>query len=936
MKRHLYLLLALMFVPAYLAAETIQTQFYIDPQLLQPIEQLPYSQQPPPSSQQPPYNQQQLPNGQQQQPTYNQPPPYVQQQQPPYNQQQLPYGQQQQPYSQQPPPYGQQQQPSGQLQPPYSQQQPPSGQQPAMQFTPAVSTKLPAVSKPMLPPLKTAPSAFPDTGQVYFEAVQPGAAPAVQPQPMPEPFRMSPTERALNEAPLLIEAVRPQFVETDNIEQFGYSFFKQSAAPITSQVDVPVAADYLLGTGDRIILTVWGSIDGSYELEVNRSGEIILPKVGPVKVAGVTYGQVTQVIRTNMARVYKDFNLNVNLGRIRLIKVYIIGEVAAPGDYNLNSLTTVLAALTAAGGPTRNGTLRNIQIKRGGTLVESVDLYDFFLKGDKSRDIRLQSGDTIFVPTLGAVAGIAGNVRRPAIYELKNEKNLQELLQLADGINPGSFLQRVQVSRIKAHDKKIVTDVSLDPGASGKSLDELTAAIPVSDMDMVRISKINSLLRDYVRLQGYVLRQGDYALKPGMRISDLLTRDNLLPEFYADAGQLIRLYPPDLHPETVLFSPAKALAGDAGHNHLLQEFDRVKIFSRREMEEIPRVRIHGEVQRPGEYRLYSNMTVRDLLLNAGQPKRTAYLKNTEITRISKDGEAVNSFSINVNLEEALKGNPKDNIVLHPYDELVVRKIPNWAEQTEKYITLKGEFVFPGIYPVYKGERLDSIIRRAGGFTDKAFLAGAKFTREQIREMQQKRMDEVLAREEVSLVRKQGELAAISASKEEVESTKAAMEGLMKAIAMLKTAKAEGRMIIQLSSLDKLKDSEYNFEVMGGDTLEIPIDPRVVTVFGQVYNPNSYQYIAGETVSDYLAKSGGFTRDAESSDSYVIKAAGTVLSRQMTSSFLGFGGFMSKELQPGDTLVVPQKLERIAWIREIKDIATILGQLALVAGVLVSM
>ena len=746
------------------------------------------------------------------------------------------------------------------------------------------------------------------------------------------PSMVSAAEKAMNALPLYINTIKPEPTEIGSIQQFGYNFFKQSLASSASLVDVPVAPDYILGAGDRIIITVWGSIEGSYELEINRSGEIILPKIGPVKIAGLPFGQMQQVVRTNMARVYKDFQLNINMGRIRQIKVYIVGEVVNPGDYNLSSLTTVLSALSAAGGPTKNGTLRNIQIKRNGVLTESIDLYSFFLKGDKGRDIRLQSGDTIFVSAIGPVAGITGNVRRPAIYELKGEKTLKDLLDLADGITASGFLQRVQISRVVAHDKKAVSDFSLDPKMGGKSLDDLTGLIAIGDMDMVRISQINALLRDSVRLEGYVLRQGDYGLKPGMKISDLLQKENLLPEFYAEAGQLIRLYPPDYHPEAIMFSPAKALEGDDENNILLQEFDTVKIFSRKEMEEIPRVRVSGEVQRPGDFRLYKNMTVRDLVLLAGNPKRTAYMKNAEITRINKTGDSVTSFSINVDLDKALKGDVNSNIKLMPFDDLVVRKIPNWSERTEKYITLKGEFIFPGIYPVYKGERLDSVIRRAGGFTEKAYLPGAKFTREYVKEMQQKRMDEVLAREEVSLSKKQGELAAVASSKEEIESTKASLEGIMKAIAMLKLQKAEGRMVIKLPPLDTLKDSPYNIEVIGGDTLEVGTDPKMVSVFGQVYNPNTFLFSPGQDVADYLSKSGGFTRDAEASDAYVIRADGSVVSRQAISSFFGFGGFMSMRLDSGDTLVAPQKIERVAWMRELRDITSILANIALTAGI----
>lgn len=634
----------------------------------------------------------------------------------------------------------------------------------------------------------------------------------------------------------------------------------------------------------------------------------------------------------------------MTMGKLRVIKVFVVGEVKAPGDYDLTSLSTLINALGAAGGPLKSGSLRNVQIKRGGRLVETVDLYDFFLKGDKSRDIRLQPGDTVFVPVIGRVAGVAGNVRRPAIYELRDEKSLRDLIGLAEGLLPTGYLQRVQISRIEAHEKKVVSDFNLDPKETGKSLDQLTGSIQIQDMDLVKVFPIDIMLRDHVRLEGYVLRPGDYALKPGMRLSQLLPKDNLLPEFYQDAVEITRLYPPDYHPEVMFVNLGRALGGDPKHDLELREFDRVKVFSRWEMEEMPKVRVSGEVQKPGEYRLFENMTVRDLLMEAGNLKITAFTKNAEINRIRRTGESVTSYPIVINLEEVLKGNPKDNLVLNPFDELTVRKIPNWSEEKERYFNLQGEVQFPGVYPIYKGERLSSVIERAGGFTDKAYLRGAKFTRKSLQEEQQKRMDEMIARTELDILRKQGELSSLAASKEELEATKASLEGLMKGLEKLKAAKAEGRMVINLVQLEKFKNSTFDVELEGGDSLMVPRTPQSVNVMGQVYNQTSIIYVPGKNASYYLDKAGGSTRDAEGGEMYIIKADGTVFSRQQTSfgfrwddnaDTWNFGTFLSTKLEPGDTVIVPQKLERIAWMREIKDITTILSQIALTAGVIIA-
>lgn len=754
----------------------------------------------------------------------------------------------------------------------------------------------------------------------------------------------SPIEQAMLAEEKFKEGARPQPYRMERLNQFGYNFFKPSADGFAPLTDIPVGADYVVGPGDRINLSLWGSVEGTYDLVVNRSGEVVLPRVGNIKVWGVSFGELPRVLKAGLSRIYKDFNLNVTMGKLRLMKVYVVGEVNAPGAYDLSSLSTVINALGSAGGPLKSGSLRSIKVKRAGKVVETVDLYDFFISGDKSRDIRLQPGDTIFVPVIARVAGISGNVKRPAIYELKSETTLADLVGLAEGFLPTGYLQRIQLSRVQAHEKMLVADFSLDPKVEGKSPDDIMKTIRIQDMDLVKVFPIDRTLRDHVRLSGYVLRPGDYALKPGMKVSSLLPKDNLLPEYYRDSAEITRLQPPDYHPEKIYINLGAALSGDPGHDLELREFDEVKVYSRWDMEEMPKVRINGEVQKPGEYRLLEKMTVRDLVMEGGNLKISAFRKFAELSRLKRTGESVSSSSVAIDLEEALKGNPKHNLVLEPFDELSIRRIPNWFQEKDRYVNLTGEVRFPGVYPIYKGERLSSVIGRAGGFTDKAYLAGAKFTRESVRESQQKRMEEVMARTEQEILKKQGELAALAASKEELEATKASLEGLQKGLEKLKNVKAEGRVVIHLAQLPEFVKSEYDIELMGSDALNVPMMPNEVTVLGQVYNQTSLVYMQGKNASYYLSKAGGPTRDADDGEMYIVKADGTVQSRHQSS--LGFkwnnetkswyfGTFLATQMQPGDTLVVPQRLERIAWMREIKDIATILGNLALTAGVIIA-
>ena len=738
-------------------------------------------------------------------------------------------------------------------------------------------------------------------------------------------------EQTLFDTPDGSQMAKSQPTKLQPVQQFGYDFFKADARGFAPITDVPVGGEYILGTGDRINLIIWGSVDATFELEINQNGDVVIPKVGKVHLSGVPYGQLKAVLKSQIGQYLKDFQLSVTMGRLRLVKVFVVGQVKNPGDYSIPGMSTVLNGLIAAGGPTKNGSLRTIQVKRDGNVIERIDLYNFFLRGDKSKDIRLMPGDTIYVPSIGPVAGIAGTVRRPGIYELKGESSLSDLLALSDGLVPTGYLQRIQISRVDAHDKKTVTDISLDPKKNGKDIQAITAAVTIKDLDLVKIFPISSTLRGYVRLDGYVLRPGDYATQQGMKVSTLLEKDNVLPEYYPDAAQLVRMSPPEYRPEVVYVNIKKALSHDAAHDIELREFDTLKVFSRWEMEEMPQVRISGEVQKPGTYRMLDGMRVRDLLVFAGNVKQTAYMPSAELSRTVLNGQSITSYPITINLTKALSGDPQNNIVLTKFDELHVRLIPNWSSEMDRYITLKGEVLFPGTYPVYRGEKLSSVIKRAGGYTRLAYLPAAKFTRRSVQEQQQKRLDEAVLRAEKDLTQKQAAIASTAASKEELESTKATVEALSKSLEQMKRLKAEGRVVLKLDDGAAFENGNYDLPLEGGETLDIPQKPAVVHVLGNVYNQTSFVYLKdSSSAGTYLAKAGGPTADAETSEMYVVRADGTVDSTQ-NRPFWHLGGFSSVEVGPGDTIVVPQKIERTAWMRDLKDMTQILANVALTAG-----
>ena len=756
--------------------------------------------------------------------------------------------------------------------------------------------------------------------------------------PIPAEDLASPLEKTFSKKSQTLQEKLDAEPFNRELRQFGYKFFKNSTQSAGSMDNIPVGENYILGPGDSISITLWGSLNVHQDLAVDRNGEITIPRVGTVKVWGLSYEKAKDVIEKAVSRYFKNFEMNVTLGKLRTIQVYVVGEVDKPGSYPVSSLATVVNALSAAGGPTRNGSLRMIKLTRKGSTPEEIDLYEMFLSGDRSKDVRLQNGDTIFVPVIGSVVAIAGEVKRPAIYETNGKQTLSDVLKLAGGITASGYTGRIQIERFSGNSSRVV----LDYESKDAQLDSATLNSEIQDRDLVKVFAVQEAVRQVVSLKGNVARPGDYQFRKGMRVKDVITGfADLLPESHLASAEVTRLALPDYHKEIITFNIGNALNGSEADNIPLQEQDSIKVFSRWEMQEKPTVIINGFVVNPGKYDFYPGMTIRDLVSASGSLKRNAQLDMAELSRVAVKNNVATALRVSIDLGKALNGDAAHNQALQPDDVLIVRGIIGWTDSTDKFVRLKGEVKFPGVYSVEKGEKLSSVIARAGGYTDKAYLRGAKFTRRSVREEQQKRMDEIIRTEEKNIAQKQVSLAAVSASREELDATKAALEGLSKNLERLRVLKAEGRVVIRLTLLDELKKSSYDLDMEGGDVLEIPPRSNVINVLGLVFNPSSYVYLPeNSSVEYYLNKSGGTTSEAETSEIYVIRADGTVFSRQQSSYGIkwsddakkwSFGSFMSSFLEPGDSLVVPQKLEHTAWLRDIKDITTIMSQIALTAG-----
>jgi protein involved in polysaccharide export with SLBB domain len=691
--------------------------------------------------------------------------------------------------------------------------------------------------------------------------------------------------------------------------------------------NVPVGPGYLLGPGDEIKLNVWGKMNGDYTYMVDRDGKIIIPDIGVVHIAGLTFSETKEFLEKEFSRYYKkgEVKINVSMGRLRTIRVFVVGKAERPGSYTVSSLSTLINGLFAANGPSKVGTMRDIQVKRNGKTVVHFDLYEFLLAGDKTKDIRLMPEDVIFIPTVGPLVGIAGNVKVPAIYELKGETTLRELIRMAGGLSATGYPQRIQVERVFEKSAKIIQDINLEELSEEED-------IVIRDGDMVRVFAITERLRNPVELKGNVVRSGIYEWREGIHIGDLIvSMEDLLPDTFFEFALVERIVLPDYHKEYLFFNLGElVMEGNKEEDISLMPNDTVVVFNKWDLMERERVRVMGAVNKPGEYEYRSRMRLSDLLKLAGGLKRYAF-NSGEVTRIIPYQTGPQTYKFTVDLRKALEGEVGHDIPLHQDDYLFVRAVPEW--ELYRVVSIEGEVRFPGTYTIKKGERISSLIERADGYTEKAYLKGAVFTRDSVRELQQKRLEESIERLEQMLLAQSAESLEAALSSEEVEQQKAMMDRRRALIAKMKAAKAKGRISIKLDSLEYFKGSRFDIPLEEGDRLVIPERPSQVQVIGAVYNQNAFLHDQEAEVSSYIKSAGGLTKDANEDEIYVLKVDGTAISKKEGSAW--GASFMSSRLDPGDTIVVPKEIDTAASFRRIKDITQILYQIAITTGVFIA-
>jgi len=723
------------------------------------------------------------------------------------------------------------------------------------------------------------------------------------------------------------------------LTQFGYDIFRQPVSTFAPVTNVAVGPNYVIGPGDRFTLTLWGRVDDQHELRVDRSGQVILPEVGALKVWGMTFSEMESYLQRELSRKYTDFKMSIAMDRLRSIQVFVVGEASVPGSYTVSSLSTVINALFAAGGPSKNGSLRKMRLLRQGSDPVEVDLYNFLLGGAQSQDLRLQDGDTIFIPLIGPVVAVAGNVKRPAIYEMAEPTPLREVLELAGGATFAGWLQRVQVERVEHHERRVVVDLDLSrTGAGGSVLGG--AETLVEDGDVVKVFAVAPRQERVVHLEGHFLRPGKHEWRPGLHLADILSSYEILqPQPNTDYGEIERLVPPDLHPIVMPFNPGKVLAGDEAENVALDQYDTIRVF-RWDERDLEVVTVSGMVFDPNQYRLVPGMRVSDLVDAAGGLKKNAYQRTAELTRRHVSQEGMETEKIDVKLALAMDGDPEQDILLRDYDHLVIRPIPEL--EFDRTVEIVDQVRFPGTYPIRRGETISSVIERAGGFTERAYLKGAVFTRESAKEVQRRRLDQLVRDIEESILGTAEETLGAALDAETVRGQEAALGAKKELLEKLREAEVTGRVVVRLAPLEEFRGSRYDIGLEDGDVLTVPERPGVIHVVGEVFNETSLLYENDGTVKYYLRRVGGITKDADEKQLSVIKADGSVISKQQGSGKFVFwdneynqwffGGFMNLELEPGDTIVVPRKLDRLLWLKTTKDITQIVFQIAVAAGV----
>jgi polysaccharide biosynthesis/export protein len=729
---------------------------------------------------------------------------------------------------------------------------------------------------------------------------------------------------------------------SEGAKPFGYDLFQGVPSTFAPVKDIQVPIDYVVGPGDTFNIQLYGNETASYSLTVGRDGRIKFPKLGPISVSGMGFDAARAALENRVAQQLIGTQVSVTMGDLRSIRVFVLGEAEKPGSYTVSGLSTMTNALFVSGGVKTAGSLRNIELKRNGRLVSVLDLYDLLLRGDTSGDRQLMPGDVIFIPPIGITATVYGEVRRPAIYEMKREKTAEQLVDIAGGLSPDADAKLAQLERIDPSRLREMRNIDLNSTA-GRGTE-------IMNGDKLRVPAIRPTLENSVELSGFVFRPGAFQYRAGLRLTDVLgSFDELRPNADRHYIMIRRVVPPEERIEVISADLELALsARGSGADPELRPRDKIIVFdltanrARTVMPIIDELKlqasaatpsrvvvISGEVKTPGVYPLEPSMHVSDLIRAGGSLEDSAFTGEAELNRYEVvNGEERQTALLEVNLAAIRHNEPGADLELKPFDILVVKKTPLW--EVPGNIVLNGELRHPGRYPIHHGETLSSVLKRAGGLTDTAFDEGAVFIRDELKQREKDQLESLSNR-------LQSDLAALSL---EAVSTSAATNGGggaggnasgalaigQQLIQQLRNTKPVGRLVIDIRQIVRgPPGGPADVILRNGDVLLIPKMMQEVTILGEVQSPTSHLYRAGLTRDEYIAKSGGTTQKADRKRIYIVRANGDVVAGGRSG---WFRRTQQIDIRPGDTIVVPLNTERVAALPLWTSVTTIIYNLAI--------
>ena len=762
---------------------------------------------------------------------------------------------------------------------------------------------------------------------------------------------------------------------------YGANLFRNVPSTFAPNDISPVTSDYVIGPDDELRIRMWGQVNYSGNLRVDRSGEVYIPDVGAVHVAGLQFSALDQHLRSAIGRVYRNFDLSVDMGRIRSMQIYVTGQARRPGAYTVSSLSSLVDALFASGGPTAQGSLRHIELRRGGKTVTDFDLYALLIHGDKSKDARLEPEDVLYIPAAGPQVAISGSIHSPGIYELRGAETIGDLIDAAGKTTAVASNGRISLERVGERQVRQAMEFPFD--ASG-------LATPLADGDILRILSIIPAYQKTVTLRGNVANPGRFAWHQGMHLSELIPdRDSLLSRDYWWKRSHLGLPSPEFEPLISNFESMQRRQGKDNTYPFSQytyNLDGTRNYSNIPYQNNNRTNTDSTntdrsnqdptspvaqdalnaglaaVDRDDSYGYDNDPTASDSGTNrqtsgggtVGSQLNPAYgsdnrlqTKKTDV-RISApeidwnyavierlDPETLKTSLVPFDLGKlVLQHDATQDLALQAGDAITVFsqadiKVP--LEEQTKYVRLEGEFVHSGVYSVQPGETLRDLVTRAGGFTGKAYLYGSEFDRESTRRLQQQRIDEYVRRVDIDSGR--GALAltaSATSSSGNATNTAAASAAEQQLIARLKQIRATGRIVLNFpsNSIDIADVPAMSLE--NGDRFTVPPRPATVNVVGAVYDQNSFLFQGRGTAGRYLSMAGGPDRDADWHRTFVIRADGSVVSHASVKGPWG-NKFAELRLNPGDTIVVPDKTLRPTALRGFLDWTQIFSQLALGAA-----